>query len=96
MTGSTEPERPAPTLVLAAAGEDGHGHAADAAGGGHDAGRPDGVARVLGGAALLISLGAAALGGIAWRRSARRTAAGPGTTGRTGTSGAGATGSTDS
>jgi uncharacterized protein YcnI len=77
-TGSTEPERPAPTLALAAASGDGHGHDD-----GSGASGEDDVARVLGGAALLVSLGAAVLGGLAWRRSGRRTAGGPGVTGTT-------------
>jgi uncharacterized protein YcnI len=82
-TGSTEPERPAPVLALAAASGEGHSHSGDdssAADGPSDdahgdsahgdAGEDD-VARGLGGAALVVALGAAGLGFVALRRSRR-------------------------
>jgi uncharacterized protein YcnI len=64
----SEPEHPAPELVLAAATGDGHGHAADD--GEHAS--EDELARGLGVAALVVALAAAGLG-VAALRGRRRT-----------------------
>jgi uncharacterized protein len=79
-TGDEEPEKPAPTLALAAASEDGHGghgapaddaqeHAADAAESSDDG--TDTLARVLGGLGVVVGVGGVALALRENRRRAR-------------------------
>ena len=57
-SGSEEPERPAPTLALAAATTDGHGGAADASAAADEPGSSgsDTLSRTLSGSALLVAL----------------------------------------
>ncbi|TCI95952.1 YcnI family protein [Aeromicrobium sp. IC_218] len=76
-TGDEEPEKPAPTLALAAASDDGHGgHGApadtegDEAAGSSDDGT-DTLARVLGGLGLVVGVGGVALALRENRRRAR-------------------------
>jgi uncharacterized protein YcnI len=71
--GAAEPERPAPVLALAEASGDGHGATAAHSGSAAES-TDDDVARGLAGAALVVALGAAALGALALRRARRGTA----------------------